>query len=55
MSVFQEVNNMDLKVHNLCNIELKLLASPIRKCSLAAKSGADTSQTLGINDHYTYS
>ena len=55
MSVFQEVNSMDLKVHNSFNTKLNSLANPIRKSSLAGKSGADTSQTLGINNHYAYS
>ena len=36
-------NNMDLKVYNLCNTELNSLANPMRKSSLAGKSGADTS------------
>ena len=42
-------------MHNLCNTELSSLANPIRESSLAEKSGTDTSQTVGINDHYAHS
>lgn len=37
---------MDLRVHNLCNTELGLVANPIRKSSLLRKSEAYVSNNI---------
>ena len=46
MTVFEEVNNGDLKVHNLCNSEMDPVANPIRKSSLMRKSEACVSNII---------
>ena len=52
MAVFEEVNNEDLKVHNLCNPKLDPVTNPIRKSSLLRKSEADISNIIDSHNQF---